>query len=110
MHLQLSDLLDSPADKHSELTGSDLAKQKVKELVILGGQYPFGQGFPFVYNATAAMNVVDKWPGRMVFSGYELGRNVLTGARFVKDAHPDDPVRSAYEWQKYVESLLLTRI
>ena len=36
----LAALLNSTADAYSSLSGRDLVKQKVKELVIVGGMYP----------------------------------------------------------------------
>ncbi|PLB46254.1 inosine/uridine-preferring nucleoside hydrolase [Aspergillus steynii IBT 23096] len=95
----LSDLLNSPGDTYSSLLGYDLVKRKVKELVIMGGQYPFGQESNFLYNPGAAANVVRNWPSKIVFSGSELGRHALSGARLTTEARFGDPVMTAYWWK-----------
>ncbi|KAF2001463.1 nucleoside hydrolase [Amniculicola lignicola CBS 123094] len=43
----LSGLLNSTSDKYSHLDGYGLVERKVKELVVMGGQYPAGHEFNF---------------------------------------------------------------
>lgn len=65
----------------------------------MGGKYPSGQEFNFYsYSPSTTAHVVNNWPGRMVFSGKELGSNVLTAARFTVEGPKCDPSRAAYEW------------
>ncbi|HZG54917.1 PA14 domain-containing protein [Paenibacillus sp.] len=91
---QLSALLNSGPDTISPLTGAQLVAQKVKELVVMGGTYPNGADyFNFYYDKTSAKNVIDNWPGRIVFSGE--GANVGTGWQL--DHSPDtSPVKKAF--------------
>ncbi|KAL2760969.1 hypothetical protein ACRALDRAFT_1066634 [Sodiomyces alcalophilus JCM 7366] len=93
----LAGLLDSPADAHSDLPGPDLIAAKVSELVVMGGRYPSGHEFNFYADdpATTA-HVINNWPGRMVFSGADLGQSVMSGDRLVAEGPPGDPVRAAY--------------
>ncbi|KAE8155331.1 inosine-uridine preferring nucleoside hydrolase-domain-containing protein [Aspergillus avenaceus] len=95
----LSGLLSSSADAYSPLPGSALVATKVKELVIMGGAYPCGHEYNFYgYNASAAAHVINTWPGRMVFSGAELGGPVYSGARLTVEGPIGDPVKAAYQW------------
>ncbi|PIG82189.1 inosine/uridine-preferring nucleoside hydrolase [Aspergillus arachidicola] len=94
----LSELLSSPGDIYSSLSGHDLVKAKVEELVIMGGAYPCGYEYNFYSNASAAAHVVNTWPGPMTFSGSELGANVYSGARLTVEGPVSDPVKAAYRW------------
>jgi inosine-uridine nucleoside N-ribohydrolase len=92
----LRNLLQSQADTHSPLDGGDLVRRKVKRLVCMGGQYPSGKEWNFYQDAAAAAYVVEHWPTPVVFSGFEIGKDVLTGAGLQEAAQPD-PVRRSYE-------------
>ncbi|KAE8415040.1 glycosyl hydrolases family 28-domain-containing protein [Aspergillus pseudocaelatus] len=95
----LSELLSSPGDIYSPLSGHDLVKAKVEELVIMGGAYPCGYEYNFYgNNATATAHVVNTWPGPMTFSGSELGATVYSGARLTVEGPVGDPVKAAYRW------------
>jgi hypothetical protein len=99
---QLSGLLNSSSDEYSDLTGPILIKQKVSELVVMGGDYPSGHEYNFWgANASHAAHVVNHWPGRMVFSGSELGANVTSGGKLMSDGPKNDPVRAAYVYYTY---------
>lgn len=78
----LSNLLNSPADSISPLTGLQLAQQKVAHLWIMGGQYPSGTENNFSRNAyamAAAYNVITNWPTPITFLGVEVGTTVTAG-------------------------------
>ncbi|KAB8263255.1 inosine-uridine preferring nucleoside hydrolase-domain-containing protein, partial [Aspergillus pseudonomiae] len=95
----LSELLSSPSDEYSPLSGHDLVKAKVTELVIMGGAYPCGYEYNFYgNNASATAHVVSTWPGPMTFSGSELGATVYSGARLTVEGPDGDPVNAAYRW------------
>jgi inosine-uridine nucleoside N-ribohydrolase len=97
----LKDLLDSPADAESSLSGLDLVAKKVKQLVVMGGGYPKSSGpewnFYVAQRVYAAVKqVVDTWPTPIVFDGLEIGMYMMTGAS-LKDTPANNPVRKAYE-------------
>ncbi len=92
----LARLLESPADAFCPLDGLALVRQKVRQFVCMGGEFPFGREWNFYQDASAARLVVKKWPTPVVFAGFEVGREVLTGARLVQ-GNPGDPVRKSYE-------------
>ena len=94
----LSDLLNSPADSFSPLSGRDLIAKKVKRLVVMGGGYPSRSGETNLSgNPAAAQNVAANWPTKVVWSGYEVGDNIHTG-QTICNVHPStSPVRVAYQ-------------
>ncbi len=75
----LSNLIDSPADEISPLTGMDLVKQKVKLLSIMGGAFQeipgskrFGE-YNLIKDLKSARHLAADWPTLIVWSGYEIG-------------------------------------
>ena len=111
----LRDLLDSPADAISPLTGRDLIARKVRSLVIMGGGFPsWGGENNLAGDPVAAQRVASGWPGRIVWSGYEVGDAVQTGST-ISTVHPaNSPVRIAYEAyvgpRKWIDSYDLTAV
>ncbi|MCI5146429.1 MAG: nucleoside hydrolase [Candidatus Electrothrix sp. AR3] len=92
----LRNLLESKADAYSPLDGRSLVLRKVQHLVCMGGQYPTGREWNFYQDAPAAAYVVDHWPTPIVFSGFEIGKDILTGAG-LKKAASSNPIRRSYE-------------
>ncbi|MCG8372410.1 MAG: nucleoside hydrolase [Balneolales bacterium] len=85
-------LLDSEGDKYSDLTGSVLVQQKVKEFVIMGGQYPEGE---WEWNFSGNMpgvtkEVIGQLKTPITFLGYEVGLVIKTGEVFnsINSQHP----------------------
>ncbi|MGJ8670879.1 MAG: hypothetical protein ACSHXK_15440 [Oceanococcus sp.] len=95
-----------------ELSGLELIQSKVQRLEVMGGMYP--AGFEFNFSAdfpeyferlanldpavffTSANDVMENWPGRIVFNGFEVGLTVQTGATLFTDTPEGNPVREAY--------------
>ena len=77
-------LLKSKSDGHSTLNGSELISKKVKEFVIMGGQFPKGENeWNFNGNMPGVTKyVLDNLKVPIVFSGFELGAQIKTGAIF----------------------------
>ncbi|KAK2000462.1 inosine/uridine-preferring nucleoside hydrolase [Colletotrichum falcatum] len=98
----LSGLLNSTADAHSNLTGPALVASKVSELVVMGGGYPSGREFNFFGdNPLHTAHVVNNWKGRMVFCGTEVGSAVLSGGKLLAEGPASDPVRQAYIYYNF---------
>jgi inosine-uridine nucleoside N-ribohydrolase len=99
----LQGLLTSEPDENSALGGAELVAAKVRELVVMGGQYPDstshpdGKEYNFAMDAAATYAVIPGWPTPIVFGGYELGVDIVTGAALQEKTPPDNPVRSAYQ-------------
>ncbi|MCI5195586.1 MAG: nucleoside hydrolase [Candidatus Electrothrix sp. AW5] len=92
----LANLLRSKADDISPLDGIELVQQKVQRLVCMGGEYPSGREWNFYQDSASTSYVIAHWPTPVVFSGFEIGKDVLTGAGLQKTASPN-PVRRSYE-------------
>ncbi|KAI0191177.1 inosine/uridine-preferring nucleoside hydrolase [Xylaria flabelliformis] len=98
----LSGLLNSTADRYSDLSGRALVARKVSELVVMGGDYPSGYEFNFRgSNASLTAHVINTWEGQMVFLGYSVGENVKSGRRLMVEGPDKDPVRMAYIYHTY---------
>jgi inosine-uridine nucleoside N-ribohydrolase len=92
----MASLLQSQADEHSRLSGKQLVRRKVKVWVCMGGAFPKGREWNVFRDAKASRQAIDGWPTRIVFSGFEIGKRVLTGARLAK-LPKRHPVRRSYE-------------
>lgn len=88
----IMNLINSVPDEYSELSGKALIKEKVKEFVIMGGQFPSGEK---EWNFDGAMPGVTKYVLEnlqvpIVFSGYEVGVDIKSGEIFntLTENHP----------------------
>jgi len=98
-------LLRSGPDHYSPLPGRELIEQKVRQLVVMGGhfhpqaseRYPHGKEHNFQARGSSDYTgtVISYWPTPILFSGYEIGEEILTGSRLL-ELQPDHPVRRAY--------------
>jgi len=97
----LADLLRSGPDKYSKLTGEQLVKQKVKNLVSMAtGIGTDGKSFS-EYNvnvdAASAREVFKNWPAPITLSGFEIGEKILTGIRLINNKSiQNSPVKDAF--------------
>ena len=89
-------LLASDPDQYSDRGGSDLVKQKVRAWVCMGGKFPAGREANLIHDPAAAAYAIDHWPSKIIFSGYEIGQRIMTGAR-LRELPGSTPVRRAYE-------------
>ncbi len=92
----LANLLQSGPDDISPLDGRTLIKQKIKQLVSMGGEFPSGKEYNFYQDPWSAKYAIDNWPTRVVFLGYETGLQVITG-KSLKSASESSPVRLAFQ-------------
>jgi len=82
--MNIQNLIKSEADSISELTGKELIEKKVKEFVIMGGQFPVGER---EWNFDGDMPGVTQFVLQnisvpIVFSGFEVGAAIKTGEVF----------------------------
>jgi len=93
----LSDLLNTPADKLSPLAGRELVRKKVRRLVSMAGRFPVGREFNIIKDVPAATNVVDHWPTPIFFSGWEIGNEIRTGLEIVHNEKlRNSPVKDVF--------------
>lgn len=90
-------LLNSEPDNYSLLNGMDLVEKKVERWVCMGGGYPSSGGeFNFTQDPDATQFSVENWPKPILFSGFEIGVSIYTGAKLALTSE-SNPIRRAYE-------------
>jgi len=82
--LNIQRLIQSKADKHSPLNGSELISKKVKEFVVMGGKFPKGDDeWNFNGNMPGVTKfVIENLKVPIVFTGFELGVQIQTAEIF----------------------------
>jgi len=89
-------LLETGPDRHSDLDGRELVRRKVRAWVCMGGRFPEGREANLINDGPAAASAIERWPTPIVFSGWEIGNEILTGAGS-RELPAGSPVRRAYE-------------
>jgi inosine-uridine nucleoside N-ribohydrolase len=92
----LSNLLNSRPDQYSNLSGRDLIKRKVSKLVSMAGWFPKGREYNLLTDSAASANVFNHWPVTVIFSGFEIGKEIKTGLGLVNDVSVDGPVKDVF--------------
>jgi len=97
IHLLLKSMRDFEGDGSVHRTGRDLIESKVSKLVIMGGNFVDSEQREHNINLDqeAARTVAEQWPTPIVYSGFEMGRSVLTGGAMTDPKL--NPVARAYE-------------
>lgn len=106
----LAQLLDSPPDEYSPLSGMELVKQKVGTLYAMAGKWDEEKGkeHNFCNNRRSILGgikVCNEWCTPIVFLGWEAGHSVITGGGLDKDdllyvlmkAHGSENGRSSWD-------------
>lgn len=76
----LAALLDSTADRYSDLSGVDLVAQKVSVVYAMAGRFDCDTlEWNVMLDVPAARTVIECYPVPVVFVPFEVGLNVLTG-------------------------------
>lgn len=91
-----ANLLKTGPDAASDLDGVALVRRKVRAWVTMGGRFPEGREANLIHDGPAAAYAIGHWPTPIVFSGWEIGNQIMTGAR-LSEAPEGTPVRRAYE-------------
>ena len=93
--LNIKRLIDSKADSYSPLNGQELIEAKVKEFVIMGGQFPAGERREWNFDGNMAgitkyvLQYLKNIP--VTYLGYEIGLNIKTGEVF-NELQKDSPL------------------
>jgi len=91
-------LLKSGPDNYSALSGMELVKRKVKNWVAMAGAFPQGKEFNVDQDTTASFEAFALWPGKILFSGFEIGQQIYTGGRVALGDISKNPVAWAYRY------------
>lgn len=92
----LANLLESKPDDLSNLSGEELIAKKVKRLVAMAGRFPSGREFNIFIDSAASKKVFEKWPGEVIFSGFEIGSQIFTGVRLMNSDIQNSPVKDVF--------------
>jgi inosine-uridine nucleoside N-ribohydrolase len=92
----LNNLLKSQPDDLSPLNGMELISKKVKLLVSMAGTFPKGREFNVYMDSAASKYVYEKWPGEVIFTGFEIGWEIRTGLRLINSDIKNSPVKDVY--------------
>ncbi|MGC4895096.1 nucleoside hydrolase [Micromonospora sp. DT31] len=80
-------------------TDRELVARKVARTVVMGGEYPRATApeWNFGLDLDATRRVVDGWPGRVVYDGFEVGAKVFVGNGVCAAHRRDSPVRAVFD-------------
>ena len=93
----ISNLLQSRPDRYSSLSGKELVKKKVKNLVSMAGKFPAGKEFNIEKDAAASKYAYEHWQKPVLLSGFEIGEKIKTGLPLVNnDAIKNSPVKDVF--------------
>jgi inosine-uridine nucleoside N-ribohydrolase len=93
----LANLLKSPGDSWSPLSGFELVNKKVKNLVSMAGRFPSGREFNLAEDVNASKKVLADWPTTILFSGFEIGQKIKTGLPLIHDEQiQKSPVKDVF--------------
>jgi len=93
----VSNLLNTSADKYSRLSGPELVKKKVKLLVCMAGKFPSGSEFNVMKDAAASQNVYQHWNTPIILSGFEIGEKIKAGLPLIHNTSiHNDPVKDVF--------------
>jgi pyrimidine-specific ribonucleoside hydrolase len=92
----LCNLLKSEGDEISPLSGKELVARKVKRLVSMAGKFPEGKEFNIHMDSVSSEYVYKNWPGKVIFTGFEIGWEIRTGLRLIKSDIRNSPVKDVF--------------
>jgi len=93
----IANLLQSKPDKYSSLSGKELVKKKVKNMVSMAGKFPAGKEFNIEKDAVASKYAYEHWEKPVLFSGFEIGEKIKTGLQLVNNtAIQNSPVKEVF--------------
>jgi len=93
----LAGLLQTGPDGYSALSGVELVRRKVRQLVSMAGKFPEGWEFNVMKDAMASQVVFNSWPTPVLLSGFEIGVRIKCGLPIIRDpAIQDDPVKDVF--------------
>lgn len=101
----VADLLLSASDEYSSMNGKALVAKKVKALVSMGAEYPSGFEWNIRIAPDAAKLIAEEWPTPVYYSGFEIGKPIMTGERLITETPRANPVRVAFETNPMVDSV-----
>jgi hypothetical protein len=62
----------------------------------MAGWFPKGREYNLLTDSAASANVFNNWPTTVIFSGFEIGKEIKTGLGLVNDVSVDGPVKDVF--------------
>lgn len=103
-----ADLLESVGDDISPLNGVELVKQKVFEVVVMGGLfkekdeivyfcgYPYHTEYNIVTDLESSKKFIENVPARVVFNDFKVGYQIHTGKSLLEKKDMSHPITFSY--------------
>lgn len=96
----LSRLVDSGGDDISPKSGSDLIRESVSVLSVMGGSIERSMvEFNVENDVPSAQNLFAKWPGRLILSPFELGYSLHYPYSSIQQLSGQHLIRQSYEFR-----------
>lgn len=93
----IANLLQTDPDEFSPLSGVELVKKKVAKMVSMAGYFPEGSEFNVNQDPEASKFVVDHFPKPIIYSGFEIGKEIHTGIPLINnESIVNSPVKDAF--------------
>ncbi|MBC9795748.1 nucleoside hydrolase [Sinomicrobium weinanense] len=91
----MKNLLQSPPDSISDMNGMELVKKKVKKWVAMAGNFETGKEANVRKDREASHYAISHWPTPVIFSGFEIGKDVITGMELISSGE-ETPITIPY--------------
>jgi inosine-uridine nucleoside N-ribohydrolase len=62
----------------------------------MAGGFPEGREFNVMMDSTASIYVFDNWPGKIIFTGFEIGSKIHTGLKLISSDIQNSPVKDVF--------------
>ncbi|MBD2699505.1 nucleoside hydrolase [Spirosoma sp. BT702] len=93
----LANLLNSKPDQYSKLSGNELVRQKVRQLVSMAGTFPTGHEYNVHRDTPSSKIVFTDWPTPVLLSGFEIGKQIHTGLPLTQNKNiQHSPVKDVF--------------
>ena len=93
----LANLLSSPADQYSALSGKALVAKKIKRVVSMAGKFPAGREYNVFRDSASSKIVFANWPTPILMSGFEIGEQIHSGLPLTQNARiQHSPVKDVF--------------
>ncbi len=93
----LANLLNSPPDQYSKLSGKALVEKKVKHVVSMAGKFPSGREYNVFRDSLSSKIVFANWPTPILMSGFEIGEQIHSGLPITQNARiQHSPVKDVF--------------
>ena len=92
-------LLETKGDEFSPLDGRALVAKKVVRWYTMACKAPKGREYNAMWDAESSKIAFEQWPTPIVFSEFDLGRNIYSGRTVAERNYPyRNPVKDIFAW------------